>query len=208
VTRIGFVKLEIEVDMTPGPNADKTEWRYWAKTTRAKLPDVSERVCLHLEQFLNDLSLETGRPLVVLAYRALPDEIRLGSLVANLPELTWLTTRVQPGVSLSLHEYALATVRNRWGMLEPPEDSPSVPFASVDVVLVPGLAFDVRGSRLGFGRGYYDRLLALLGPDVLRVGVTREALVVDHLPSDPWDVPMTHMATGGGVDEILLGSVL
>jgi 5-formyltetrahydrofolate cyclo-ligase len=38
--------------------------------------------------------------------------------------------------------------------------------------------------------------------------VTREALVVDHLPSDPWDVPMTHLATGAGVDEILLGSVL
>jgi 5-formyltetrahydrofolate cyclo-ligase len=192
--------------MTPGPNADKTEWRYWAKTMRAKLPDVSERVCLHLERFLNELTLETNRPIVVLAYRALPDEIRLGSLVANLPELMWLTTRVQPGVSLSLHEYSLATVRNRWGMLEPPEDAPSVSFASVDVVLVPGLTFDVRGSRLGFGHGYYDRLLTLLGADVFRIGVTRQALVVDHLPNDSWDVPMTHLATGNGVKEILLDS--
>jgi 5-formyltetrahydrofolate cyclo-ligase len=192
--------------MTPGPNADKTEWRYWAKITRAKLPDLSERVCLHLERFLSELSLETGRGISVLAYRALPDEIRLGSLVANLPEVTWLTTRVQPGISLSLHEYALATVRNRLGMLEPPEDSPSVSFTSVDVVLVPGLVFDARGSRLGFGQGYYDRLLAMLGPDVLRIGVTREALVVDRLPSENWDVPMTHLATGNGVEEILLDS--
>jgi 5-formyltetrahydrofolate cyclo-ligase len=194
--------------MPPGPNADKTEWRYWAKVTRSKLPDVSERVCLHLETFLGDLALETGRSLCVLAYRALPDEIRLGSLVANLSELTWLTTRVQPGTKLSLHEYSLASVRNRWGILEPPEDSPNVPFANVDVVLVPGLLFDARGSRLGFGRGYYDRLLAMLGPDVLRIGVTREALVVDRLPIDPWDVPMTHLATGNGVEEILLESSL
>jgi 5-formyltetrahydrofolate cyclo-ligase len=192
--------------MPPGPNADKTEWRSWAKIARAKLPDVSERICLHLERFLNNLSLETGRTISVLAYRALPDEIRLGSLIANLPEVTWLTTKVQPGVRLSLHDYMLATVRNRWGILEPPEDAPSVPFASVDVVLVPGLAFDARGSRLGFGRGYYDRLLALLGPDVLRVGVTRDALVVDRLPSDPWDIAMTHLATGNGVEEILLDS--
>jgi 5-formyltetrahydrofolate cyclo-ligase len=192
--------------MKPGPYADKDEWRNWARSTRAKLPDASERVCLHLERFLTDLQLEVGRNLTVLAYRALPDEVRLGSLVANLPELSWLTTRVLPGGHLSLHRYALASVRNRFGILEPPEDAPSEPFASLDVVLAPGLAFDTRGSRLGFGRGYYDRLHALLGPDVLRVGVTREALVLDRLPVDPWDVPMTHLATGRGVREILLDS--
>jgi 5-formyltetrahydrofolate cyclo-ligase len=190
--------------MTPGPNADKNEWRAWAKIKRAKLPDVSERICLHLEAFLSDLGLETGRSLTVLAYKALPDEIRMGSLVANLPEFSWLTSRVLPGMNLSLHKYAMATVRNRYGILEPADDAPSVAFSRVDVVLVPGLVFDSHGSRLGFGRGYYDRLLTQLGPDVVRIGVTRDALVVDRLPSDSWDVSMTHLATGLGVTEILL----
>jgi 5-formyltetrahydrofolate cyclo-ligase len=194
--------------MTPGPNADKNEWRAWAKIRRAKLPDVSERICLHLERFLGELALETGRSITVLAYKALPDEVRMGSLVANLPEFVWLTTRVLPGMNLSLHTYALATERNRYGILEPAEDAPKVALSLVDVVLVPGLAFDSRGARLGFGRGYYDRLLTQLGPDVLRVGVTRDAMVVDRLPSDSWDVPMTHLATGLGVREILLDSQL
>ena len=185
----------------PDSSASKAEWRSWAKWTRPQLPDVSEDVCLHLQQFLLDIP---GR-MTVLAYRALADEIRLETLVTNLPAITWLTSRVQ-GSSLSLHDYALASVTNRLGILEPTADAPRVAFASVDVVLTPGLVFDARGSRLGFGRGYYDRLFTQLRPDVLRIGVTCEALLVDRLPNDPWDAPMTHLSTERGVKKILLDS--
>ena len=191
--------------MIPDLSASKAEWRSWAKVARPQLPDVSESICLHLQRFLLDLSLEQVG-LTVLAYRALPGEIQLETLVMNLPAIQWLTSRVQPAQRLSLHGYALASVPNRLGILEPAADALSVPFASVDLVLTPGLVFDARGSRLGFGRGYYDRLFAQLRPDVLRIGVTSDALVVDHLPSDPWDVPMTHLVTEGGVRTILLDS--
>ena len=87
--------------MRPGPYADKTEWRYWAKLTRAKLPDVSERLCSHLEQFLNDLCLETGRTICVLAYRALPDEIRLGSLGSSAIGV-WRATSVAAPTAVSI----------------------------------------------------------------------------------------------------------
>jgi 5-formyltetrahydrofolate cyclo-ligase len=191
----------------PDASASKAEWRSWAKFARPQLPDVSESVCSHLQQFLLEGSLEQGGQMTVLAYWALPGEVQLGALVMNLPAITWLTTRIQPGQQLSLHEYALASVPNPLGILEPAADAPSVPFASVNVVLAPGLVFDARGARLGFGRGFYDRLFTQLRPDVLRIGVTCEALMVDRLPSDPWDVPMTHLATEGGVRGILLDSI-
>ena len=53
------------------------------------------------------------------------------------------------------------------GIPEPRPDLPEVPPAAVDWALVPGLAFDERGFRLGRGAGYYDRLIPLLRPDAI-----------------------------------------
>jgi 5-formyltetrahydrofolate cyclo-ligase len=64
---------------------------------------------------------------------------------------------------------------------------------------VPGLAFDRRGHRVGHGLGYYDRLLARLPPDALRIGVVPAALVVTALPADDHDIAMTLLATEHGV---------
>ena len=70
------------------------------------------------------------------------------------------------------------------------------------MALVPGLCFDERGTRLGYGLGYYDRLLPLLRSDALIVGVTADALVVPELPKAPFDVPMTHLVTESGVRQV------
>jgi 5-formyltetrahydrofolate cyclo-ligase len=57
----------------------------------------------------------------------------------------------------------------------------------VDLVVTPGLAFDRRGRRLGYGGGYYDRYLARLRPDAVRVGIGFSTQVVDEVPSGPTD---------------------
>lgn len=59
--------------------------------------------------------------------------------------------------------------------------------AEVDLVVAPGLAFDRRGHRLGYGGGHYDRYLARLGPRALRVGVGFAVQVLDEVPSEPDD---------------------
>ena len=81
-----------------------------------------------------------------------------------------------------------------WDMPVPRAHAP-VRAASLTAVIVPGLAFDRRGHRLGRGAGVYDRFLATLAPHTLRIGVIPEAQLVDALPTESHDVPMHFVVT-------------
>ncbi len=177
-------------------NVSKAELRLRAREIRAGLPDVSVQICAHLETFIHEHQAR-----VVLGYRAFRDEPQLERLVAALSEVSFLTTRAGANGSLSLYGFQSATVRNRFGILEPPEEAVSAESEVVDLVLVPGLLFTTTGDRLGYGGGYYDRLLPGLRPDIPRVGITRQALIVPTLPLEPFDAPMTHLCSEAGVLE-------
>ncbi|MBV5244273.1 5-formyltetrahydrofolate cyclo-ligase [Mycolicibacterium sp. PAM1] len=85
-----------------------------------------------------------------------------------------------------------------YGLREPePPWLPPEAVATADVVLVPALAVDRAGSRLGRGAGFYDRTLALVNPAALVIAVVRDDELVDDLPSEPHDFPMTHALTPG-----------
>lgn len=181
--------------MIPDSSASKADWRNWAKKTRSSLPNVSNEVCGHLEAFLKTFDAR-----VVLAYKAFGSEIRLEGLVKDCPNLAFWTTRVNPNHRLSLHPFLSATTRNTLGMLEPDTLEPELEPDLVDAVLVPGLVFDRFGTRLGYGAGFYDRLLPLLRPNTVLIGVTHDDLVFEHpLPKDAFDVPMTHIVTEFGL---------
>ncbi len=84
----------------------------------------------------------------------------------------------------------------RFGLREPAGPSlPAAALARAQVVLVPALAVDRRGGRLGRGGGFYDRSLPLCAPGTRLVAVVRDGEFVDELPCDPHDVPMTHALT-------------
>ena len=63
------------------------------------------------------------------------------------------------------------------------------------VVFVPGLAFDLQGNRLGRGKGWYDRALALLGERVTSVALAFEFQIVDGVPAERWDLKVHHIIT-------------
>jgi 5-formyltetrahydrofolate cyclo-ligase len=136
----------------------------------------------------------------IVTYRPLPHELDVSSLEQH-PALGpfALTRTAETGRDLSLHPATSRPERHRWGFDQPAAGSPEVPVQDVAVILVPGLVFDRRGQRLGHGLGYYDRLLARLPPDALRIGVVEAALVVEALPVEPHDIMMTHLATEHGV---------
>ena len=89
-----------------------------------------------------------------------------------------------------------ALVSGRWGLLEPPEPwLPESTLAEASLVIVPALAVDRRGVRLGRGRGFYDRWLDGRNPQARLIAMVRDAEFVDELPAEPHDVPMTHALT-------------
>jgi len=62
-------------------------------------------------------------------------------------------------------------------------------------VLVPGVAFDIRGGRIGFGKGYYDRFLQQLPPHTVLIGLSYDETVTDFVPRDYHDVGMDYVVT-------------
>lgn len=110
--------------------------------------------------------------------------------------------RYADGVPLPLQwgEYRPGTlVAAGHGLREPgPPWSPAQVVAEASVVLVPALAVDRAGNRLGRGAGFYDRTLRLADPAALRIAVVRDDELLDALPAEPHDVPMTHALTPSG----------
>lgn len=175
----------------PPAQAPKAGWRTWARETRAALPDLSADLTAHLTAFLRARGARR-----VLAYRALPGEPDVSALAAAF-ELLTTRARFRPEPHLTLHLWDTATEPSRFGALQPPASAPRVALETVDAVLLPALAFDRRGVRLGYGGGFYDRLLP--GFTGLTVGVVPEALVVDELPSEAHDLRVGWLATQAGV---------
>lgn len=146
--------------------------------------------------------LAPRRPGPTLVWMAIPGELDLDPVVARLPTIEWLTTRTPPVGPLTIHPYHSLLELHRFGFHQPVASVPEVPPARIEVALVPGLTFDTLGGRLGRGKGYYDRLLAGLSSDALRVGVTLDRLMAESVPVEPHDVAMTHLITESGVREV------
>jgi 5-formyltetrahydrofolate cyclo-ligase len=83
--------------------------------------------------------------------------------------------------------------RGRFGLLEPALGEALDP-ATIDLILVPGLAFDRDGWRIGWGRGYYDATLKL-ATQAVSVGLAFECQLVDEVPHEPHDTRLTHVLT-------------
>lgn len=138
-------------------------------------------------------------PGTVAAYLAMAEEVDLEELFSRLPGWRWVLPRVEEDGSMTLRDRGLARERHRWGMEQPIDGGDAVPPHEVDLALVPGLAFDVAGGRLGRGKGYYDGLLAVRRNDCIAVGVATASRLVDEVPMEPHDVRVDLLATEEGV---------
>lgn len=88
----------------------------------------------------------------------------------------------------------------RFGVREPDPDGRRPARADrLDAVVVPGVAFDADGGRLGYGRGFYDRFLSRLRPGTLVIGVAFATQVVDAVPREAHDLPVDAVVTERGV---------
>lgn len=93
---------------------------------------------------------------------------------------------------------ASVLVENPWGIPEP-QDAQIIHAHEVDIVLIPLLAFDKVGHRVGYGKGFYDRFLADCRPDVLKIGLSLEPPVERIADPNAYDVPLDYAITPQGV---------
>jgi 5-formyltetrahydrofolate cyclo-ligase len=85
-------------------------------------------------------------------------------------------------------------IPGRFDILEPPEGAILQP-EEIDLILVPGLAFDSRGHRLGYGQGFYDRFLKMIKPGCFTLGVAYSFQIIDKTPNIEHDIPVNAVLT-------------
>lgn len=83
---------------------------------------------------------------------------------------------------------------NKWNVLEPIQCK-TIKNDQIDVVVLPLLAFDMKGFRVGYGKGYYDKFLAGLSKDVLTIGLSYFPPIDKINDVNPWDIPMDMCVT-------------
>ena len=181
---------------------DKLHLRTQCRTLRDALTTetvaaASVRICEHLAAWPIFRQAQT-----VAAYMAFGNEINLVPLMKQFGDKHWAIPRtfIKPEPHLIFHLYDPAhLVRHPFGMLEPAASLPMVEPHELDMILVPGVAFDRWGHRLGFGGGFYDRFLTKV--TAAKVGIIYTALIVEPVPHEPFDQFVDFLACETGLVE-------
>jgi len=173
---------------------DELRRRFLRMREEIDAPALSWQMCEHLQRFLKQRQLR--EVMIYLPFRNEPSPLPLLELY---PEANYYLPRIGLGF-LTVHPYSSPREKHPYGFEQPAAGSPVVGEESLEAVIVPGLAFDRAGYRLGYGGGYYDGFLAELPPDVFTIGLVPTELIVDQLPRDEWDVPVGWLASQHGIE--------
>lgn len=172
--------------------------------------DYSGRICRHVQEW--EVYRRARTVMVYVALRGEPDLADLIDAAEGagvrlcVPRVDWQTGRMTP---VLVRDWSRDLVPGRYGVFEPGPGCTVCPPGEIDLVLVPGVAFDESGGRLGRGRGFYDRFLRELegsrtgGGGAESCGVCFSAAVLPDLPMQPHDVRVRHLCTEQGLRPIV-----
>lgn len=151
--------------------------------TKEQLLEQSEKILAKLEQHPDFIKAER-----VMLYSALPDEVQTQSFLEkwHLKKQIILPTVVGDDIVPVAYGKDTAFAVGDFNILEPQNEPYQGGF---DLIVVPGIAFDRNGNRIGRGRGYYDRFLCQ-HLDVKRIGICFNFQLVDKVPTEPLDIRM------------------
>lgn len=183
-------------DPTSDPTSDssgdaKRLLRSEMRRLRVAIPDRPQRAASISAAVLDRCAMiDRGRPdgigLRVLAFIGVGSEPDTEALIAELTERHCVALpRVEGDHMVAVRYDGDALAPGAFGIPEPA--GPAIDPATIDVVIVPGLAFTRNGRRLGQGGGFYDRFLPLVRPDCVTIGVCFREQVIDSVPSEPHD---------------------
>lgn len=181
---------------------EKIELRRSVLKTRQSIPpkewrEKSDSLCTQLSSSPLFIQAKT-----ILAYFSCRQEPDLSPLFTDAHQ--WGFPRCVKKL-LSWHKWQLGDTLHKgvYGILEPDPQAITLQPAEVDLILVPAVACDRRGYRLGYGGGYYDRMLSSAEwSSKLTIGIVFEFAYLPELPIDPWDIQLDGVCTETRFDRL------
>ena len=175
---------------------DKAQFRAQLKRREAALtPEMCQRSDAELrERFLAERAVQSARS--VLLFAGMGAEVDTAPLLTALHDAgkRVLLPRCLPGHEMEARLYDPNRLkRHRYGMLEPNTDCSAADKSEIDLILVPALCYDRQCRRMGRGGGFYDRYLADFTGRT--IGLCRDALLCDAVPTDSLDRPVELVLT-------------
>jgi 5-formyltetrahydrofolate cyclo-ligase len=157
--------------------------------TNAEWQERSKLICDRLQG-----SIQFNQAQTILAYFSFRQEVNLHSLFKL--KKNWAFPRCV-GKSLVWHLWQPEDDlrRGKYGIEEPLTTATIISPSVADLILVPTVACDRQGYRLGYGGGFYDRLLSSLNSAIPNIGVVFDFAYVDRLPTDTWDIKLNFICS-------------
>lgn len=180
----------------------KKEWRQRALERRDAMPAVERSAAsAAIVRTLEAMPAYAGARVVML-YVSFGSEVETGSLIAaalaagKKVAVPKVLKREGALVPSALQDPAKDLVAGAYGILEPKAETlrPVRP-TSLDLIVVPGVAFDLQGHRIGYGGGYYDRFLPTVAATAVTVALAFESQLFPLLPAEPYDRRVDHVVT-------------
>lgn len=161
----------------------------------------SDRICSHLQS--SPLLLQAQTILAYFSFRQEPD---LSPLFTQTQKSWGFPRCVDKSLFWHPWQPNEPLQKGAYGIFEPTTDSPPLTPDEVDLILLPTVACDLQGYRLGYGGGFYDRLLSSAEWAAKpTIGIVFEFAYLPQLPRDNWDKPLQAICTEKGLKAILLG---
>ena len=173
-------------------HAEKKQMREAILAVRDAMPPAARRAAslVIIEKVCALPAYQVAR--TVLAYIGFGSEIDTQALIERI--IADAKIAVVPRVDRATQALILHSVKSlselvtsKWGIREPPAEAPVISASGIEFILMPGVAFDRSGNRLGYGRGYYDTWLLSVDPALARVAAAFSCQIVARVPVGPHD---------------------
>jgi 5-formyltetrahydrofolate cyclo-ligase len=174
--------------------------------TQDEIAEKNTAIVKNLKSFLSVKAIETIHLFLPQHGKVETDTWPIISLLQkDFPNIVIAVPRIIPGTR-EMEHFILTPhtnlIENRWKIPEPdPLNSIKIEPENIDAVLIPLLAFDKNGFRVGYGGGYYDRFLAQCRPNIVKIGLSFFEPVKEISDLDVYDVAMNCCVTPLGIDQ-------